>query len=68
MSEEKRQQLIESGQLRPDGSRIERCPVCAQELPEGQTAAELVGGGHAAATPGPVEVGTNGAAEQEATP
>jgi hypothetical protein len=35
MSDEKREQLIAEGRLRGDGSRIERCPTCGQELPEG---------------------------------
>lgn len=32
MSDTKRQELIDSGQLHPDGSRIERCPTCQKEL------------------------------------
>jgi hypothetical protein len=35
MSDAKREQLIAEGKLRKDGTRIERCPVCTQELPEG---------------------------------
>jgi hypothetical protein len=35
MSAEKREQLIAEGKLREDGSRIERCPTCTQELPKG---------------------------------
>lgn len=34
MSEEKRQQLIESGALNPDGSRKERCPTCSTAVGE----------------------------------
>lgn len=34
MGAEKRAQLIASGQLNPDGSRIHRCPVCGNVLPD----------------------------------
>jgi len=34
MSDEKRQQLIDSGALNPDGSRKERCPTCGTAVGE----------------------------------
>lgn len=68
MSDEKHEQLIAEGKLRPDGSRIEKCPVCAQELPEHLTAAALAEAEHAVATPETVEVltATPNASEGEA--
>lgn len=68
MSDEKREQLIAEGKLRPDGSRIEKCPVCAQELPEHLTAAALAEAEHAVATPETVAMSTTAldASEEEA--
>lgn len=43
MSKEKREELIEAGKLRPDGSRIERCPTCTQEIPDELRDLMLVG-------------------------
>jgi len=36
VSQEKRDQLIAEGKLRPDGSRIERCPTCLREFAPGE--------------------------------
>jgi hypothetical protein len=57
MSDEKRRELIAAGRLREDGTRIERCPVCGQDLPEGTTLA--VGDGDANAEPDAVAMGTS---------
>ncbi len=57
MSDEKRAKLIESGQFRPDGTRIEKCPVCGQQLPEHMTTAALAAGDHAVAEAEAVAVG-----------
>ena len=54
MSAEKHEQLVADGALCEDGSRIEQCPVCGQQLPEHMTAAALAAAEHAVATPEPV--------------
>lgn len=56
MSQEKKAQLVAAGKLRPDGTRIETCPVCGQELPEHLTAAALAAGEHAVGVPDAVAV------------
>lgn len=61
MSEEKRAQLIASGQLREDGSRIERCPTCGTELSEEQAAAIRGVEGSAEGVPETVAASTSGA-------
>lgn len=47
MSEAKRQQLIDSGQLNPDGTRTQACPTCGRPFAEGE----------ALVAPEPVQVG-----------
>lgn len=57
MSDAKRAELQAAGRLRPDGSRIELCPVCGQPLPEGMTTTGLADGEHGVGEAVAVEVG-----------
>lgn len=54
MTAEKHDWLVAGGKVRADGSRIEQCPVCGQELPEHLTTADLATAEHVVATPAPV--------------
>ena len=65
MSQEKREQLMSEGKLREDGSRIVRCPVCTQEVPD--ELIETVMGTSGAGEGEPTAVGASDPAQEDET-